>query len=972
MTRLGSREFEHLSQTLVKCVLGPGASVFGDGKDGGREATFEGTVPYPYEGEQWHGYGVVQAKFKQRSEGVSSGTEWLERQIKAEFNQWLRPDSRRGRLPEYMLFITNVSLSAVPDTGGIARVNRLIASYQDHFPQWRLNSWAVWHADEVCRLLDCYDAVRRAYAHFITPGDVLSRLMDTVSDADDETGELIRSHVARELLADQYIRLGESGAQGEHQRVRLGPVAVDLRADLEHRVSAPNLDRVPGYEEPVEVHSTRAAAYIVERGDTVLRPSHEGTDGYRHILLVGGPGQGKSTLGQLVCQVYRAALLEEGGEQRLTGEARSALHALRQDLNAVGLQLPAGRRWPLRVALNDYANALLGGEDVSLLRYMAQKVNRRSSENITAVHLKRWLRIWPCVLVLDGLDEVASPHTREEVLRGISDLLLDARQMDADLLVVATTRPQGYKGEFHTGDYETLTLVPMDSGDALHYAERLASARHFDDPEMRETVLERVKKAMEEEATARLMRTPLQVTIMSLLMERRARIPQNRYELFAAYYDTIYAREVDKPTSTGQLLADHRFHINWLHEHVGLLLQSRAAQDNELDAVVAESELRERTEKRLLKETEDADRAASLAEQLIDAATDRLVLLVAPDAGYVGFEIRSLQEYMAARALISGPEADIIPRLEALAPSSSWRNTWLLAAAGIFPTKPHLRGDLLNALRALDSRDEVTMTLAPGARLALELLDEGIARQHPRFHSLLVDHATTLLGQIPRLDLHRRCAYTLLEAATAHTQARVRVEHALKDALNARDGRLVTALIVLQVWKQSQREARILAQRLWTATSARLTSEERAVFNTLSHIEHPNAQRLQEKFTVVGEANLADFAQPHLPPHGEEQRSTTLADFVADLAHHPVYQARPKDVRLNHIDISIVETSIPLDTHGAFKAVGDPQALQLCLDVIDAQPMTAWPVAMTFLQLLDFLAYPTLTASTSPHVEGNS
>jgi hypothetical protein len=569
---------------------------------------------------------------------------------------------------------------------------------------------------------------------------------------------------------------------------------------------------------------------------------------------------------------------------------------------------------------------------------------------------------------LDGLDEVASPHTREEVLRGISDLLLDARQIDADLLVVATTRPQGYKGEFHAGDYETLTLVPLGSDDSLHYAERLASARHFDDPEMRETVLERVKKAMQEEATARLMRTPLQVTIMSLLMERRARIPQNRYELFAAYYDTIYAREVDKPTSTGQLLADHRFHINWLHEHVGLLLQSRAAQDEELDAVVAESELRERTEKRLRRETEDADRATSLAEQLIDAATDRLVLLVAPDAGYVGFEVRSLQEYMAARALISGPEADIIPRLEALAPSASWRNTWLLAAAGIFPTKPHLRDDLLNCLRALDSRDEVTMTLTPGARLALELLDEGISRQHPRFHSLLVDHATALLGQVPRLDLHRHCANTLLEAATTHEQARARVEHALKDALNARDGRLVTALTVLQVWKESQRETRALAWRLWTATSARLTPEELAAFSTVAQIDG-STHGLRRVFTLVGETNLADFTRPHLPPHSEEQGSRPLADFVAALSNHPVHRARLRDV---NVDVAIVDPGVPLDTRGALQAMGDPQALQLCLDVIEAQPITAWSVAMAFMQLLDFLAYPTLATSIAPHVEGNS
>ncbi|MGW2287102.1 hypothetical protein [Streptomyces phaeochromogenes] len=257
----------------------------------------------------------------------------------------------------------------------------------------------------------------------------------------------------------------------------------------------------------------------------------------------------------------------------------------------------------------------------------------------------------------------------------------------------------------------------MDVNDALGYAERLAAARHGDDPEMRETVLARVAKAAGEEATVRLLRSPLQVAIMSLLMERRARIPQHRYELFTAYYDTIYAREVDKPTSTGQLLADHRFHIDWLHQHVGLLLQTRAAQDEQLDALVEEDELRERTQKRLLKETEDPGHAEALGRRLIDAATDRLVLLVAPEAGYVGFEVRSLQEYMAARALISGPEADIIARLESLAPSSSWRNAWLLAAAGIFPTKPHLRDDLQPAHLSLGTTGVVRLwRLTPDGR----------------------------------------------------------------------------------------------------------------------------------------------------------------------------------------------------------------------------------------------------------------
>jgi len=46
-TRLGEREFEHLSQALALAVLGAGVSVFGDGPDGGREASFEAGCASP-------------------------------------------------------------------------------------------------------------------------------------------------------------------------------------------------------------------------------------------------------------------------------------------------------------------------------------------------------------------------------------------------------------------------------------------------------------------------------------------------------------------------------------------------------------------------------------------------------------------------------------------------------------------------------------------------------------------------------------------------------------------------------------------------------------------------------------------------------------------------------------------------------------------------------------------------------------
>ncbi len=149
---------------------------------------------------------------------------------------------------------------------------------------------------------------------------------------------------------------------------------------------------------------------------------------------------------------------------------------------------------------------------------------------------------WPSLLVLDGLDEVAAPPAREALVSRVADFLVDVSGDDMDVLIVATTRPRGYAGEFRPERYDHLTLTELTREAALGYASRLADARHGDDPDMRAHVLSRIREAADEELTSRMMQTPLQVTIMSLLLESRARVPQHRHGLFDAYYETMAAR----------------------------------------------------------------------------------------------------------------------------------------------------------------------------------------------------------------------------------------------------------------------------------------------------------------------------------------------------------------------------------------------------------------------------------------------
>ncbi|WP_157488786.1 hypothetical protein [Pseudofrankia sp. DC12] len=180
LSRLGEREFEHLSQALVLAALGPGVEVFGDGPDGGREATFEGGVNLPHRDGRgrWNGFGVVQAKYLRRPGDTASGERWFAAQVKAELEKWLEPDSvrvKKGRVPDYLLMTTNVVLSPVAGGGGVDTVDRLIESYAKRLG---LRDWAVWHYDKLCRLLDVHDGVRRTNAGQIVLGDVLSQIHD--------------------------------------------------------------------------------------------------------------------------------------------------------------------------------------------------------------------------------------------------------------------------------------------------------------------------------------------------------------------------------------------------------------------------------------------------------------------------------------------------------------------------------------------------------------------------------------------------------------------------------------------------------------------------------------------------------------------------------------------------------------------------------------------------------------------------
>ena len=398
----------------------------------------EGRIPFPTEQDGWDGYVVAQAKFRQRAGDAGRDGAWFLQQLEDELGRYA--DQARGRRPpDYLLLATNVVLT--PVAGGFK--DRVAARMERACAELGMSGWHVWAYDELRALLDVHEGVRRAYLGLLASGDVLHDAMAHLGAPEFE--RTIALFLQKELLADQYAKLGQAG-HVERDKLPLGGVFVDLpmlEDPLDRGLATTFLDDPVGCVEHLVGVSGRRGARTTVQVD-VDEPGESDGDG--RVVLVGGPGQGKSTVGQFLCQLHRMALLEARDPQTLSAEARLALAAVRDCAWREKLPVPRMRRFPIRVPLNAFATALADedGPD-SLLAYLLQRLEAHTGEAVRPDHLRRWLSDYPWLIVLDGLDEVPLSSNREEVLAAIEAFWIDVAGPESDVVVLATTRPQGYR-----------------------------------------------------------------------------------------------------------------------------------------------------------------------------------------------------------------------------------------------------------------------------------------------------------------------------------------------------------------------------------------------------------------------------------------------------------------------------------------------------------------------------------------------
>lgn len=443
----------------------------------------------------------------------------------------------------------------------------------------------------------------------------------------------------------------------------------------------------------------------------------------RKVILQGGPGQGKSTITQMLAQIHRQEILRRTS---LLAEGRWSL--------------PQKVRLPFRIELRKFADWLNKTQYGSVEEYLATVLRTDSGGAEIGVNdIHELLEKSRVLLIFDGLDEVGSDSLRDEVITAITECTGRLEHgLNTDLQVIITTRPPAMIGQRdRLAEFWQFSIAPMDVRRIRSYVSRWLSVQIRDDSE-KKRIRESFQRRQDEPHVDALAKNPMQLSVLLQFIRLKGEaFPDRRAELYRDYFQIVIDRDVEKSPD----LAANRRKIEALHEFLGYNIHTLTEVDQ------ANRTLDRKT---LLRMTGTWLQArggdAQAANHFFRLGEERFGLIVASagegEETRYGFEIQPVQEYFAA-AYISNqiPPDSAHAVFEALIRRPFWREVGLFLA-GL--RRPNEKADLIARARRLD-QDETLGWRQDGRAMILQLLQEGVFSEPPYVFTQALDFLVDLI-----------------------------------------------------------------------------------------------------------------------------------------------------------------------------------------------------------------------------------
>ncbi len=480
----------------------------------------------------------------------------------------------------------------------------------------------------------------------------------------------IKTHLGRYLqhiiVGNRYLQLQGIRSGGKLVHIELDRIYIRLRATRQRQINVEDhwLDQEMRLA-PGERHRLSARETVTT--ETVT--AEEALASYQRLVVLGDPGCGKTTFLRYLALIYAKDMAEGDGLVR----------------KALGIKEP--ERLPILLLLRQFGRFLQtqpdnGADGHGLLLDFLLKSCASDRIQLPEDFFDAYLREGRAVILLDGMDEVADPKSRQRVARLVESF---TRTYDRCRYVV-TSRIVGYTGTARLGEAYALTTVldftRQDIAQFLTVWNRLIAVAEKGDNASAIAYAEsqsgQLLQAIDGNPRIReLAINPLLLTVIAMVHRDRVKLPDRRAELYAEAVDVLLGKweEAKGVKETPILPYDQLFDTG----DKRLLLQSLALHLHEQGSKEIQiADLRSLLQAEFEQLALDEHEARQAAERFLNVIEERTGLLSARGEGVYAFSHLTFQEFLAALAI--APREDYLPYTLGKVPEPWWREVILLEA----------------------------------------------------------------------------------------------------------------------------------------------------------------------------------------------------------------------------------------------------------------------------------------------------
>jgi hypothetical protein len=635
------------------------------------------------------------------------------------------------------VLLTNVKGTSHLDVGSIDKLNKILEE-NISIPS------ICWWRDDLARMLEKDSIFKWSFPEIINGQDVLNSILFQNINENRER----RESVIKAYLADQY----QMDNEVKFRQIDLQNKLFDLFTDVPIVVKKFNdknkqLKKTIEYFENIRKrYVTHDEVFIIEEesigaASFLLNPKVQ--NGINRMLLEGGPGQGKSTISQYICQVHRARLLNREIDLLQLSEhlKKTPIRIpFKIDLRHVASWVEGKNPYQGRLS-DDYFTSIWKNSLESFL--LGHIVYHSQIDSFNSGDLIAVTKLSSILFVFDGFDEIADFTIRENVIEFINKGINRLQENTRSIQILITSRPAAFSDTigFSVDSYPHFELTDVTPQITKEYVEKWIKASRLDSREASE-----IKRLVDEKLKMPhlkdLAKSPMQLAIfISLLRTRGESLPNKRTALYDSYIDLFFNRESEKNT----VIRDNRDLIIDIHQYLAWVLHSEA-ETLKTSGSIHIDDLKVRLKKYLEKEGHRTE----IADQLFHVVEERVCALVSRIQGTYEFEVQPLREYFCAKYLYNtspysppgnektGTKAE---RFDAISRSFYWHNV-VRFFAGCFD-----KGELpllIEKLKELNEDEILQFTNYPRL-LTSQILSDWVFTQYPK---LLTDVVKIIINGI--------------------------------------------------------------------------------------------------------------------------------------------------------------------------------------------------------------------------------